>query len=65
MHTIKALFLPALLQFLAGFAEHASAANTVAANPSTYSINENAGQVGVIVNLTRDAGDQQTVTVNF
>ncbi len=66
MHKLAKLFLPLLPIFLAAVARNAEAVNTVAINPATYSVNENAGQVGVVVKLTRDATNPPpVVTVNF
>ncbi len=64
MHKLAKLFLP-LLVFLAASAHNAEAVNTIAVNPASYSVNENAGQVGVIVSLTRDAGNTQVVSVTL
>lgn len=64
MHTFKNL-LPTLFLFFLALGGNAFAANTLSVNPSTYMVNENGGQVGVIVSLTRAAGNTQTVTVNF
>ncbi|MDQ3197938.1 MAG: hypothetical protein M3Q46_01910 [Verrucomicrobiota bacterium] len=65
MHEFAKLFLPLLLIYLAAFTQNAAAVNTIAVNPTTYSVNENAGQIGVVVKLTRDVCNQQVVTVNF
>lgn len=65
MHEFAKLFLPLLLIYLAAFTQNVAAVNTIAVNPTTYSVNENAGQIGVVVKLTRDVGNQQVVTVNF
>ena len=66
MQKLAKLFLPLVLIFLSAFARTALAVNTVAIDPASVSItvNENAGQAGVIVRLTRDAGNAQ-VTVDF
>jgi len=65
MHTMKTVLVPAIVLLLVFFVPNSRAVNTVAVNPATYSVNENTGQVGVVVLLTRDVGDTQTVTVKF
>jgi hypothetical protein len=64
MQKFAKLFLPLLALFVVS-ARHAEAINTIAVNPAAYSVNENAGQVGVVVSLTRDPSNTQVVTVNF
>lgn len=65
MQKFAKLFLPLVLIFLAAFAHKAAAVNTVAVNPAAYTVNENSGQTGVVVSLTREPGNTQVVMVNF
>lgn len=66
MQTIKALLLPAILIAIgAVFSTSAAAANIVSLASPTYSVNENAGSVSIVVQLDRSAGDNKQVTVNF
>ena len=62
---MKTVLVPAIVLFLVFFVPNSRAVNTIAVNPATYSVNENTGQVGVVVLLTRDVGDPETVTVKF
>ena len=65
MRTLRILLFPAIIVLFFAFVGGVMAANTVSVSPASYSPNESSGQVGVIVKVTRDAGNQQTVTVNF
>ena len=64
MQTIRAVFLPAFLLLLAGFAQNLSA-NTVSLQSSTYSVSESAGSAAIVVLVTRDTGNQDTITVSY
>src|SRR3954470_19257042 len=50
MRNLARLLLPIILSLLGGFARDAAGGNTVAVNPTPYSVNENAGQIGVMSN---------------
>ncbi len=64
MQIIRAAYLPALFLFLAGFAGNLSA-NTVSLQSSTYSVSESAGSAAIVVLVTRDTGNQDTITVSY
>ncbi len=65
MKTIRTIFLLALLPLIAGFARNASAQNSVFLSSNAYSVNENAGSAALVVQVTRAAGNQQTITVDY
>ena len=64
MRSLKTwLFLSCLLGTLG--AERAFAENIVALDRTSYSVNENAGTVAVLVRVTRDATAPQPITVAY
>ncbi len=65
MLTFKNFLFLSLLLVAALFGGAAAAQNTVAVGQTTYSANENGNQIGVVVQLTRAAENQQIVTVHF
>lgn len=64
MQLTKAVLLPVLVLFLAGFAQVASAANVVSLQSSAYSVSENDGNVAIVVQIT-PANHSDTVTVAY
>lgn len=62
---ITTKLLPGLLLLSFIFARQSSGENTVFLGSPTYAVSENAGSAAIVVQVTRDAGNEETITVDY
>ena len=65
MQTPKSVFLLAVIILLGGLVQKAPGQNTVYLQQSSYMVGENVGSAAIVVQVTRAAGNQDTITVSY